>query len=268
MTEYLISLGSQIYLPHMPDHLVVSTPIARYEITDTPLITGKEYDQSRFVSRRAAEYLSGKYPDVWSILKVMKYRANPVEVEAREILEVRSLRPDGSRFLVLAGDSVNRDEPSALNVLADAAMSARIDIKVGDYWVKQADGYCYLNPKATFERKYSPVQQNSLLQGGGGGIAGVAGISGIGSCSAASTGTRTPDRPAQFSELWINEVTEYHPLDDDQLLKMKELRKAAKTFLWALANYCPPCADRTAAARHVRDALFTANASVALKGLV
>jgi hypothetical protein len=84
----------------------------------------------------------------------MKYIANPVIVEAFEILEVH----DGDRQdmdktpeyrLVIGGP-----KSSERNVIATSEMTSRMTPKVGDYWVIQADGYVYLNPKEVFERKY------------------------------------------------------------------------------------------------------------------
>jgi hypothetical protein len=39
-------------------------------------------------------------------------------------------------------------------------MMARFKPQPGEYWVRQADGYIYLNPKEVFERKYSPKPQS------------------------------------------------------------------------------------------------------------
>ncbi len=90
----------------------------------------------------------------------MKYQANPVIVEAHEIVSVgpisfeprgpaEDLVSDGSRHLALRNGE---------NVVATAEMLARMTPEPGDFWVIQSDGYIYLNPKAVFERKYSLVQ--------------------------------------------------------------------------------------------------------------
>ncbi len=82
----------------------------------------------------------------------MKYVANPVEVEAFEIVSVEPM-PDADPALgrhVATNDGQNR--------FADAGMCSRLVPVAGDYWVIQSDGYAYLNPKAVFERKYSPCQ--------------------------------------------------------------------------------------------------------------
>ena len=87
-----------------------------------------------------------------------KYKANPVIVDALKIAkvgdpvkashgEVTSL--DGSRLVFLEDGSIQR---------LTAEMLARYTPVVGDYLVKQEDGYLYVNPAAVFERKYSPVR--------------------------------------------------------------------------------------------------------------
>lgn len=78
----------------------------------------------------------------------MKYIANPVEVEAFKIALVR---PDN-----LTGSIALRLE-DGLWVNATKEMVSRMTPAVGDYWVKQSDGYVYLNPKEVFERKYRPA---------------------------------------------------------------------------------------------------------------
>lgn len=83
----------------------------------------------------------------------MKYRANPVEVDAYQITKVEDGSCDGTLQLGLANGQTVR---------ADAAMLARMVPQVGDYWVVQADGYTYLNPKAVFERKYTPLPAQPL----------------------------------------------------------------------------------------------------------
>jgi hypothetical protein len=76
----------------------------------------------------------------------MNYIANPVLVEAEEIVSASTLLEDGSVHLALKNGE---------NFTADKGMTARLVPKEGDYLVTQADGYRYLNPKEVFERKYS-----------------------------------------------------------------------------------------------------------------
>ncbi len=90
----------------------------------------------------------------------MKYRAKPVVVDAFEIVSVGPAFPcdtvqrdgqvdkEGSRHLALKNGQ---------NVIATAEMLARMTPVPGDYWVIQAGGYTYLNPKDVFEGKYEPI---------------------------------------------------------------------------------------------------------------
>lgn len=82
----------------------------------------------------------------------MKYIANPVVVEAYRIANVAvDLYKPEEIIIRLSDGTVRRPIPEML---------ARIQPVKGDYWVIQADGYEYLNPKDVFERKYSPVQES------------------------------------------------------------------------------------------------------------
>lgn len=82
----------------------------------------------------------------------MKYVADPVEVDAFVIIKVGSSGSDGDLAL-LTEDGVWRP--------ADKGMTARYTPQEGDYWVRQSDGYVYLNPKDVFERKYRPMEAAS-----------------------------------------------------------------------------------------------------------
>lgn len=77
----------------------------------------------------------------------MKYTANPVEVDAYEILGVGDSDNDGSFYVV-----VTERDPFKIT----REMAARMKPSPGDYVVVQSDGYVYLNPKDVFERKYHP----------------------------------------------------------------------------------------------------------------
>lgn len=79
----------------------------------------------------------------------MKYKANPVIVDAFTIVSIETV-PDADpplRRRIATDDGQNRE--------ATPEMQSRYIPLVGDYWVIQDDGYEYLNPKAVFERKYS-----------------------------------------------------------------------------------------------------------------
>jgi hypothetical protein len=55
----------------------------------------------------------------------------------------------------------------------------------------------------------------------------------------------------------------YHPPIGDQAERYSKLRKAGHALAWAIYDYCPDGADRTAAIRKVREAVMTANAAIA-----
>lgn len=82
-----------------------------------------------------------------------KYIANPVEVDAFKILDIRY--PEIKYPEVSNGEIILTLEDGR-QVNATAYQTARFSPTKGDYYVVQADGYVYLNPAAVFERKYSP----------------------------------------------------------------------------------------------------------------
>lgn len=88
----------------------------------------------------------------------MKYQANPVIIEAHKISHVVEYIPEGIKLCLENGEVV----------LATNEMISRMKPSSGDYWVKQEDGYIYLNPKDVFERKYSKIieNQNDRIESG------------------------------------------------------------------------------------------------------
>lgn len=58
----------------------------------------------------------------------------------------------------------------------------------------------------------------------------------------------------------------HHPPTEEQVALYQGLRRAARNFAEAIAANTPPSADQTAALRKVREALMTANASIACGG--
>jgi hypothetical protein len=58
----------------------------------------------------------------------------------------------------------------------------------------------------------------------------------------------------------------YHKPTFDQPETYAKLREAGKVFAQTILELTPPCADQSAAIRHVRDAVFTANAAIACGG--
>lgn len=80
----------------------------------------------------------------------MKYVANPVEVDAWVISRVTP----HSHVLNSGGFTLERDGQVGSDFEATPEMCSRMTPRVGDYIVRQSDGYIYLNPKDVFERKY------------------------------------------------------------------------------------------------------------------
>ncbi len=58
----------------------------------------------------------------------------------------------------------------------------------------------------------------------------------------------------------------YHKPEADQPARYEELRAAGKTLAETIVRLTPACADQTVAIRHVRDAVFNANAAIACGG--
>lgn len=67
-------------------------------------------------------------------------------------------------------------------------------------------------------------------------------------------------------QAWLDDVFSYHAPTGDQSSKYAVLRNAAKEFAQIILLECPPSADRSAALRKVREAVMTANVSIALEG--
>jgi hypothetical protein len=68
--------------------------------------------------------------------------------------------------------------------------------------------------------------------------------------------------PEQQVENWFT----YHSPTPDQLPKYQAIRDAGKALALAIVANCPASADRTAAIRLIREAVMTANASIACAG--
>ena len=64
------------------------------------------------------------------------------------------------------------------------------------------------------------------------------------------------------------EIFTYHAPTPDQLPKYAAVRTAALEFARVIEANVPACADRSAAIRKLREAVMTANAAIALEGLV
>lgn len=61
----------------------------------------------------------------------------------------------------------------------------------------------------------------------------------------------------------IEELFTYHPPTPEQAENYKEIRSAAKVLVRIIDRVCPAGPDRTTAVRKIREAVMTANASIA-----
>ncbi len=66
----------------------------------------------------------------------------------------------------------------------------------------------------------------------------------------------------------LENIFKYHAPAGDDPAHYEAIRSAGKAFAQAILDNTPRCADQTAAIRKVREAVMTANASIALKGTV
>lgn len=79
---------------------------------------------------------------------------------------------------------------------------------------------------------------------------------------------RLPDNYLKSEEpyLDLDHVFSYHAPAPWQLSQFELIRSAAKTLAAVIEANTPRCADQQAAIRHVREAVMTANAAIALQG--
>lgn len=73
---------------------------------------------------------------------------------------------------------------------------------------------------------------------------------------------------ARLDATTVDQVFTYHKPREEQLPKYHAVREAGKAFCQVLLENIPECADRTAATRMIREAVMTANAAIALDGLI
>lgn len=77
----------------------------------------------------------------------------------------------------------------------------------------------------------------------------------------------TPNRPLTLAEK-LPAIFTYQPLKPGQADKYVAIRAKALELAQVIVDNTPSCADQTAAVRLVREAVMTANAAIALDGLV
>jgi hypothetical protein len=64
----------------------------------------------------------------------------------------------------------------------------------------------------------------------------------------------------------LDSIFSYHAPTPEKLKQYESIRSAAKEFATVMLANTPASADQTAALRHIREAVMTANAAVALDG--
>ena len=76
---------------------------------------------------------------------------------------------------------------------------------------------------------------------------------------------RVPSAPIKIGPNFgdIDNWFVYHAPTDGQIPKYQKLREAGRLVVLVMMEVCPPSADRTAAIRYIRQAIWTANASIA-----
>jgi len=94
---------------------------------------------------------------------------------------------------------------------------------------------------------------------------------GVRQAEASAPSSSIPTAPATVrgtQEKDLNWIFDHHDPSEDQVDRYNEIREKAKELARVILALCPPCADRSAAIRKVREAVMTANASIALHGTV
>lgn len=66
----------------------------------------------------------------------------------------------------------------------------------------------------------------------------------------------------------LDTIFQYHPADEVQLRQYTAIRSKAKEMAEVILDNTPSCADQSSALRQLRETVMTANAAVALRGLV
>lgn len=74
-----------------------------------------------------------------------------------------------------------------------------------------------------------------------------------------------PDHPSNRPTIdSVDALFTYHAPSGDQPERYARIRATAKLLAQHILESCPPCADTSAAVRHVREAVMLANAAIAL----
>lgn len=66
----------------------------------------------------------------------------------------------------------------------------------------------------------------------------------------------------------VDDVIAYHKPSDADVVRIQNIRMASQRLIETILENAPDCADRSAAIRHVREGMMTANAAIVLSGIV
>jgi hypothetical protein len=77
-----------------------------------------------------------------------------------------------------------------------------------------------------------------------------------------------PASPKIAPKMDLKRIFSYHPPTGDQPARYEAIRAGALAFVLLLDEHVPDCADKSAAIRHLRECVMTANAAVALGGIL
>lgn len=68
------------------------------------------------------------------------------------------------------------------------------------------------------------------------------------------------------AEFDLDNIFTYHPASPEQAAKYETIRAAGKAFAQVVIDNTPPSPDQSTAIRQIREAVYTANAAIALNG--
>lgn len=66
----------------------------------------------------------------------------------------------------------------------------------------------------------------------------------------------------------VKNIVSYHQPTGQEIDRISAIREATERMITTILLYVPDCADRSAAIRHVREAMMTAIAAIVLGGLI
>lgn len=77
-----------------------------------------------------------------------------------------------------------------------------------------------------------------------------------------TTNPNFADRLDAETNLMVNDMFEYHKWDEDQIVKGAEIRTMLTCAVKSIIQHVPPCPDRSAAIRKLREARMDCNSAI------